>query len=161
MISVAPHRTNAGGIASKKAGDPILHGDWNALAEAAFPQRSFKARKSKVDRHYDRVDFSWQYLTGASVRVHAGYFVIDGYLDYRIVTTDISLTGTPENVYLQYEWGAAVATIEHSSSRPVTNATFYRHPFLQFGATDGVYFPTEIYWEGGSVKLASPLRGAT
>jgi len=159
-MSVLPIRRNAGGL-KKNRGDAIKHGDWNKLVEATHPARVFGGNHFKERRHYDRVDFSWLMLSEASIRYRAGYFTIHGHIDVRVAETDITLTGNPEYIYVQYAWGATTATIEHSSSLPTTNSTFLRWRLIKMTPTNGVYFPAEVYWEGGSINLASPLRGAT
>jgi len=160
-MNIIPRRMADTGSLMKRRGDPIMHSDWNSLVEAAHPVRAFRGTRTRVQEDYDRTDFTWYMIAEDEIRVRAGYFSIAGYLDVRVAETDVALTGNPEYVFLQYQWGAATATVEHSSTLPVTNATYYRHRLCKLSPTAGVYFVDERYHRGGSICLASPLRGGT
>ena len=113
--------------------------------------------------HYlpiDQMSLGWQMIEPAKARILAGRFAIaGGDLDIEVAQTDVTLVGNPEYVYLQHEWNANTATIEHSSSLPEADATYYVHRLLKLDPTDGVYFPTHYYHLGGDIVLASPKRG--
>ena len=145
----------------KKANDRIRAVDWNRVVERDKYTRVVPNAPFIERRNYDRLDFAMYMQGPAEVRVQAGYFTIDGYLDNRVAQTDVALTGNPEYVFLQYEWGAAAATIEHSSTLPVTNSTYFRRRFVKMSPSNGVYFIDELYHDSGSISLAAPLRGGT
>jgi len=106
----------------------------------------------------------WYSRASDVVTVKTGDFTIEGTnVDITVAETVITLTGDPEYIYLQFEWGQiTTATIEHSSTKPSTNATYYRRRLYRFDLDA----ETQQYKLGkishiGDVSISAPLEGGT
>ena len=70
--------------------------------------------------------------TGAKLTIRTGNLRIHGTNNIVVPETEIIMTGITEWIYVEHARGSGTASINHSSSEPVTNSTHLRVPLYNF-----------------------------
>ena len=103
--------------------------------------------------------FGWR-LNGADVIVNGGVIRIHGDNNYAGFTGDtVTLTGTPEWVFIRMVWASKVITLEHSSTNPLSDATNLDWPLVKFTASSGNYALDQRLWRG-DIQLGTAQRAS-
>ena len=127
-------------IDAQRSGKPAMGTPYRGYVPAAFLQLWYLS------------------IAPGTVHVTSGDLFIDGRDTIAIAQTDVVLTGNPEYIYVQHAWDGSTATVEHSTTKPQSNATYYRHTLFKFVPTGGVYSLSEILHPGGAIHISVALR---
>ena len=95
-------------------------------------------------------------LSGAVVTITAGT-ISYGSIDIAVAGGDVTLTGTPEFVYVRLERTTKTATLGHASTRPASDSTYAYFVLASFTATDGSYSLTAVHHKG-DIYLQVPIQ---
>ena len=74
----------------------------------------------------------WYSQSGADVTVRAGNLRIHGSKNIAVAETTITMTGSPEWIYVEHVRTSDTATIKHSVSEPETTPTTLTYPLYRF-----------------------------
>jgi len=74
----------------------------------------------------------WYTQSGADVTIRAGNLRIHGSKNIAVAETNLTLTGSPEWIYVKHVRTSDTATIEHSVSEPETTPTTLNYPLYKF-----------------------------
>ena len=74
----------------------------------------------------------WYSQSGADVTIRAGNLRILGSKNIAVAETNLTLTGSPEWIYVKHVRTSDTATIEHSVSEPETTPTTLNYPLYKF-----------------------------
>ena len=95
-------------------------------------------------------------ISGAVVTISAGT-ISYGSVDIDVAEGDVTLTGTPEFVYVRLTRVDQSTTIGHASTRPVSDSTYAYFILVSFTATAGVYSLSKIHHRG-DIFLQVPMQ---
>lgn len=108
--------------------------EWN-LIRGSIPRTIFSLR---IARNMSKESFGWTMMTKGKVRIYTGSLRIGGKGTYTLAQEDVTLTGNPEYIYLQWTRAAAVLSLEHAATEPASDGTTMKLPLYQFArASDG------------------------
>lgn len=107
-------------------------------------------------------DFTfWPELEGDVVTISAGTIRFMGPSDanYLVPIGSVTLTGTPEYVYLWHKKDHSASGFSHSSTEPLSNGDEWRWPLAVYTASSGVYslYGPRLY-PGGDINALLPLK---
>jgi len=97
----------------------------------------------------------------ADITIRAGNLRIHGSKNIAVPETTVTLTGTPEWIYVEHERTSDTASIQHATTEPETTPTLLRYPLYRF------LFDTDLQAyrladQGikhvGDIQLDTPLR---
>jgi len=80
-----------------------------------------------------------------------------GSVDIAVAGGDVTLTGTPEFVYVRLERSNESTTLGHASTRPASDSTYAYFVLASFTSTYGVYSLTAIHHKG-DIYLQVPMQ---
>ena len=103
----------------------------------------------------EEVAFGWEITAPDVVRIYTGSVILDAVYD--VAETDVTLTGDPEFVYV--EWVRSTpsgATIQHSTTRPEPTTTHQRVALLKLSLLGGVYVLDKVL-HTGDIQFDLPM----
>jgi len=105
--------------------------------------------------------FGLDWEATGKVTIYAGRVHIHGDYEIEVDETELTLSASTDYVYVQWERGQSIATVEHSASYPTSNNTYVRQPLAKFekvtvDETD-YWNPTKRYHRG-DVDVANAIR---
>ena len=95
-------------------------------------------------------------LAGAVVSVTAGT-ISYGSVDIPVLAGDVTLTGTPEFVYVRLTRSSQATALGHASTRPASDSTYAYFVLASYTAEYGVYSLTAVHRKG-DIDLQVPLQ---
>jgi hypothetical protein len=100
-------------------------------------------------------------LSGSTVTVKAGNIKLHGIGSYRVEKTDITLTGSPDWVYLFHNRDHSASGIDHlvtpDSTGPESDTNILRIPLVKCEFANGAYDITEWCFHG-DYQADAPIR---
>lgn len=112
------------------------------------------------ETYKDKYNFTCS-LTGDTVTVKAGNIKLHGIGSYRVAQTDITLTGSPDWVYLYHNRDHSASGIDHlvtpDATGPESDTNVIRIPLVKCEFADGAYDITEWCFHG-DYQSDAPIR---
>ncbi len=101
-----------------------------------------------------RLSFGYSQLSAATIRINAGTIrKTSG--NIAVAETDVTLTGTPAWVVVQWIRSSGSTTVECINTEPVVDAVMVQYPILKLTADYGVYHLDQLL-HMGDIVLDSP-----
>ena len=108
----------------------------------------------------DNLNFSCT-LSGSVVTVLHGNIKLHGIGSYRVPTTDITLTGTPDWVFISHNRDGSGSSIDHlvtpDATGPESDTNVLRIPLVKCELINNVYSITEWCYHG-DINIDAPIR---
>ena len=143
--------------AKVRAGDRPKASTINRLIDAIGSPRVIRGNPMPFKGFTSSETWTLQCSLSGSVVTVTGGTICYGSVDIPVASATVTLSGTPEYVYVRLTRSTQATTISHASTRPASDSTYAYFVLASYTATAGVYSLTAVHHKG-DIYLQTPMQ---